>query len=642
MIVPKFVAKSAQAFRGLLARHGVTVLNQTTLAFDQLTRTVADASNATDDLVVRAVIFGGEACPPDLAAAWKTQCRVLHAYGPTESTVFATMATALTGEAVPPIGAPIANTRVYVLDGDLRPCPVGVVGELYIAGPGLARGYWGRPGLTAERFVANPFAIEPGERLYRSGDLAAWRPDGNLLFHGRSDQQLKIRGFRIEPGEIEATLVSEPGIAQAAVNALQDAAGDRRLVAYLVPGKDAQERTVTIDLRALRQNLATQLPEYMVPTAFVVLNALPLTSNGKLDRKALPAPDGSGLAAPYVAPATPEQMLLCDLVGELLGVEQAGLTDNFFHLGGHSLMAARLTAQVRTRLGRELPIHTIFQYPVLQELAQQIGLLTDSHTVFDVLLPIRTTGSLPPLFCLHPGAGLCWSYTNLLRAIPEEQPIYGIQARGFAGDPKLPGTLDEIVEESVGRIRGVRARGPYRLLGWSFGGIIAHLIATRLQSEGEQIERLFIFDSYPPEPLLENQTILTKSIDAIWREIVLGANLIIPPQEDNRGLNADTIFALAREQSHILGTFSIQQLDQLAAVMANNSRLISTAKLKMFHGDITLFVATRQTPGLQRSNISPEAWRPFCHGTVCQICIDAEHHQMLLPEALRQTDGSLL
>ena len=270
------------------------------------------------------------------------------------------------------IGRPYANTRVYVLDADLQPCPMGVVGELYIAGVGLARGYWNRPALTAERFIANPFAVDPGERLYRTGDLASWREDGNLLFHGRADQQVKIRGFRIEPGEIEAALLREPQIAQAAVIAREDTAGDKRLVAYLVAGKDEQGQPTAIDLRELRQHLAARLPEYMVPAAFVVLEALPLTPNGKLDRRALPAPDGSGLAAGYVAPSTPEEILLCELVAELLGLERVGLADNFFHLGGHSLLATRLAAQIRSRLDRELPIRTIFDSPVLGDLARAL------------------------------------------------------------------------------------------------------------------------------------------------------------------------------------------------------------------------------------------------------------------------------
>ena len=240
-------------------------------------------------------IVGGEALTAAHVKTLKAHgpaLRVFNEYGPTETTIGAIAGTVDDNDIH--IGTPYANTRVYVLDGSLQPCPVGVVGELYIAGAGLARGYWNRPGLTAERFVANPFAVEPGERLYRSGDLAAWRADGTLLFHGRADQQVKIRGFRIEPGEIEAALTRAPVIAQAAVIAREDTAGDPRLVAYLVAHTDTQGQPQPIDLQNLRQRLAAQLPDYMVPAAFVVLEALPLTPNGKLDRQRAARPRGLG------------------------------------------------------------------------------------------------------------------------------------------------------------------------------------------------------------------------------------------------------------------------------------------------------------------------------------------------------------
>jgi amino acid adenylation domain-containing protein/non-ribosomal peptide synthase protein (TIGR01720 family) len=628
VIVPKHVALSAQAFRELLARHSVTVVNQTTLAFQNLINSDGAASH---HFVPRTVIFGGEACPRDLTTGWTNRCSVLHAYGPTETTVFATMTAPLSHEVVPPIGAPIANTRIYVLDTGLRLCPVGVVGELYISGIGLARGYWNRPGMTAERFVANPFAIEPGERLYRTGDLAFWREDGNLVFHGRADEQVKIRGFRIEPGEIEATLMNEPEIQQAVVIAREDTAGNKRLIAYLVRRND-------FDLHELRQRLATRLPEFMVPAAFVVLDKLPLTPNRKLDRKALPSPEGWGLATRYVAPTTPEETLLCDLVAELLGIERAGLADNFFHLGGHSLIATRLALQVRARLGRELPVLTIFEHPVLGALAKQIGFVTNSATAFNVLLPIRTNGSLSPLFCLHPGTGLCWPYTNLLHVTSNDQPIYGIQARGFAADDRLSESLNDIVIESIEKIRAIEPCGPYRLLGWSFGGIIAHMIATRLQAEGYEVERLQLFDSYPPQGDAEEEP---HTMDSIWREIALGTSLAIPPQSLSTKLNAETIFSLAQKQSHILGTFSLHQLEQLAAVLANNSRLVTTATLDTFNGDITLFAATRATADLDRSKITANAWRLFCRGNVRTVHVDAEHHQMLSMAALQQIGDSL-
>ena len=325
-------------------------------------------------------IVGGEALTTAhvrTLVARNPTVRVFNEYGPTETTVGVTGGYVVADDLH--IGRPYPNTRIYVLDAALQPCAIGVVGELYVAGAGLARGYWTRPSLTAERFIANPLAQTPGERLYRSGDRAAWRADGTLLFHGRADQQIKIRGVRIEPAEVEAALLREPAIAQAAVMSRDDAAGDARLVAYLVPRHETPGGSFAIDLTQLRARLATTLPDYMVPAAFVVLDALPLTRNGKLDRGALPAPEGSGLSAGYVAPTTPEEIVVCELVAALLGFERVGVADNFFHLGGHSLLATRLAAQIRARLARELPLRTIFEAPVLGDLAQAIAALRPSE-----------------------------------------------------------------------------------------------------------------------------------------------------------------------------------------------------------------------------------------------------------------------
>ena len=302
------------------------------------------------------------------------------------------------------IGQPYADTRVYVLDGALQPCPVGVTGELYIAGGFLARGYLRRPALTAERFVANPFAIDPGERLYRTGDLAAWRDDGKLLFHGRADQQVKIRGVRVEPGEIEAALVREADVAQAAV-VVADRAGERRLIAYVVPNRRGDGAQAPIDLRALRQTLAASLPEALVPAAFVVLDALPLTRNGQLDRAALPAPLETGLAASYVPPTTAEEHLLCELIAALVGRTAVGVGDHFFHLGGHSLLATRLVTQVRSRLGRDLPLRTIFDTPVVGDLARAVRALAKTENERPV---VPDPGSMFEPFPLTPVQEAYW------------------------------------------------------------------------------------------------------------------------------------------------------------------------------------------------------------------------------------------
>jgi nonribosomal peptide synthetase DhbF len=574
---------------------------------------------------IEAAIVGGEALTAAHVRTLQQRCpgiRILNEYGPTETTV-GVIAGYVEAEDIH-IGRPYRNTRAYVLDSAMQPCPIGVVGELYIAGVGLARGYWKRPGLTAERFVANPFGIEPGERLYRTGDLASRRPDGNLLFHGRVDQQVKIRGYRIEPVEIEAALVNQTEIRQAAVIAREE-----RLIAYVVPSAE-------IDLTAIRQHLAKRLPEYMVPSAFILLDALPLTPNGKLDRMALPAQPGSKLAAGYVAPTTPEEILVCDVVGELLGLERVGLADNFLHLGGHSLMAARLAAQVRARLGRELPIQAVVEFPRLGDLSKFIGVVTNTSRAFEVLLPIRAKGTYPPLFCLHPVGGLCWPYINLLGFTSEEQPVYGIQAPGFAGNGNLPKTIDEVISESIREIQAVDPYGPYRLLGWSFGGIIAHMTATKLQSDGYSVERLILLDCYPPWIRPDLQLLDAQRPDGIWRDLASSLDLTIPAELTKCILDSRTIYALAREQSHTIAALSLEQLELFASVMANNSRLIPTLVLERFDGDMLLVVATRRARGFDAVEMSPPAWRPYCNGRIDCRFVDCTHNNMLSSSALRQ------
>ncbi|MEV4743490.1 non-ribosomal peptide synthase/polyketide synthase [Streptomyces sp. NPDC049555] len=379
---PSFDVSVMELLMGFTAGATLVMPGTDRLAGDELARVLADqrishlfippsvlqtlppgAEDALPDLAC--VVVAGEACPPELVRRWAPGRRMVNAYGPTETTVYATTSGPLTGAGAP-IGRPVTGTRVHVLDDRLRLVPPGVPGELYVAGPALARGYLGRPGLTSERFVADPYATAPGERMYRTGDVVRWNADGQLEYLGRADDQVKVRGFRVEPGEIEAELRRTPGVLQALVVARDHQDDDRRLVAYVVPEDGG--RFVEA---AAREALRERLPGYMVPSAIVALDAFPLSPNGKVDRAALPAPDyGPGARR---APRTPQEEILCALFAEVLGLAEVGIDDDFFDLGGHSLLATRLVSRIRRALGAEVPLRTLFDAPSVARLARHLA-----------------------------------------------------------------------------------------------------------------------------------------------------------------------------------------------------------------------------------------------------------------------------
>ncbi|MCF4140797.1 amino acid adenylation domain-containing protein [Streptomyces sp. Tue 6430] len=404
----------------------------------------------TDLPDLRTLIVGGDATDAALVDRWAPGRRMVNAYGPTESTVVATLSeplTAGTGTA-PPIGAPIDNTRVYVLDAALRPVAPGVAGELYLAGEQLARGYLNRPALTAERFTACPYG-DAGSRMYRTGDLVRWNPDGALEYLGRADDQVKLRGFRIELGEIETVLVSHPAVAQAAVVVREDRPGDKRLVAYTVPGA-----VPAPDAGALRAALSAALPAHMVPSAFVTLDALPLTPNGKLDRKALPAPEvtagatGRASRAPRT-PRTPREEILCALFADALGVPEVGPDDSFFELGGHSLLATRLTGRIRVALGAELQVRALFEAPTPAGLA----VLLDGGTV-----------TRRPLGLMHRPEELPLSYAQqrlwFLGRFEGPGATYNIPLALRLTGPVDPAALEAALHDVVGRHEVLRTVFP--------------------------------------------------------------------------------------------------------------------------------------------------------------------------------------
>jgi amino acid adenylation domain-containing protein len=448
---------------------------------------------------LRRVVCTGEALPYELAqrfARLLPGCQLINLYGPTEAAVEATCWTYRPEpeRAAIPIGRPVANTRVYALDGEMQPVPSGVSGELYLGGCQLARGYLGRPGLTAGRFVPDPFGPGAGGRLYRTGDRVRWRADGQLEFLGRLDHQVKIRGHRIELGEVEAALAQHPGVAGAVALAREDRPGDKRLVAYLVARPDAAPSGG--DLRAF---LRERLPDYLVPSAFVPLPALPLTANGKLDRQALPAPDPQTAAPPegYVAPRNPAEGRLAGIWQEVLGVERVGVHDDFFALGGHSLLAVRLLAALDKQLGVRLPLATLFQNATVAELTARIR-NPDPDPTPSVLVPLQPHGSSPPFFCVHPAGGVAVVYADLARALGADRPFYGFQARGLDGEQEPCTRVKDMAADYAEALHAIQPEGPYLLGGWSMGGVVAFEMARQLQAQGGEVALVALLDSGTP------------------------------------------------------------------------------------------------------------------------------------------------
>jgi len=527
LVVDDDVRRSPPDFLELLRRERVTVLNQTPSAFYALMQ--ADESAGGTDLALRFVIFGGEGLELGRLGRWyayhgdRTPVLV-NMYGITETTVHVThlpLDQALASSAKASlIGDGIPEWTVYVLDANLEPVGEGEVGELYVAGSGLARGYLNRPGLTSERFIACPFG-PAGARMYRSGDLARRRPDGGLEFFGRADQQVKIRGFRIELGEIEAALTALDGVGQAAVIA-RDLADETKLVGYIVPKPGARGPSPL----SLRAALGASLPDYMIPSAFVSLDALPLTINGKLDRKALPAPEISGEHG-YRQPTNETERVIADLFRRLTGAARVSVDDSFFDLGGHSLLGVRLMVEVQKALGKKLPLAALFHGPTVAELARRVT-GNEPSSEWRSLVPIHFGGEGAPLFMVQ------WIERDLARHLAAKRPIWGLSvgiARPFVGAGQcLPETIEDTAAHYIEEMRSVRPEGPYQLLGHSAGGVVAYEMARQLVEAGQAVSFLGLLDAVFPRHKE------SRPVYPLWRQAV---NFVqIPPEQSFRNATA--------------------------------------------------------------------------------------------------------
>ncbi|OSC76786.1 non-ribosomal peptide synthetase [Streptomyces sp. BF-3] len=616
----------AEVLRGLVAEHGLTAMFLTTALFNLLAEEEPESFTG-----MSTVLTGGEQVSPTAIQRVLDACpetEVAHVYGPTETTTYATrygMRSPYRVGRTVPIGRPLDNMRAYVFDDRLRPVPPQVAGELYIAGTGVTRGYVGRPGLTSERFVADPYG-PPGSRMYRTGDVARWDTSGQLEFVGRADQQVKIRGLRIELGEIEAALDAQPEVAQAVVVVREEESGGRHLVAYVVPAAE----TGSLDTAVLKKAVTANLPDYMAPTAFVVLDALPLNTNGKVDRKALPAPELRTQAGGR-GPRNPKEELLCQIFAEVLKLARVGIDDSFFELGGDSIVSIQLTSRIRSVFGIELSNQSIFQAPTVAGLAELIGVGSKEQGAgFEVMLPLRAGGERPPIFCLHPVGGVGWMYTGLMRHLHRDYPLYSVQARGLAEEEPLPETVPEMAADYLARIREVQPSGPYHLLGWSMGALLAQEIAVQLQRQGEEVALLVNLDQPPmTEEMVgggfvaaDDQKVLAALLDFVGRD---------PGMFGDGPLDHAEVMKVLREEGSALATFDERQILRIGEVTNNNWSLSVGYVPPVYDGDLLLIAATESEDPAYGVEHTVEKIAPHIGGRVEVARIACEHRQLLQP-----------
>ncbi|MFJ4978448.1 amino acid adenylation domain-containing protein [Streptomyces coeruleorubidus] len=577
--------------------------------------------------------------------------RVVTEFGPTEATVGALSRTVepgeQTGTGVLPLGRPIGNVRAYVLDPWLRPVGPGVAGELYLAGDGLARGYAGSPAATAERFAACPYG-PPGSRMFRTGDLVKWGADGDLRYVGCSDDQVRVRGFRVAPREVEWVLASQAAVERAAVVAREDRPGDVRLVAYVVPAEGA-----VVDTAALAGAAGSALAAYMVPSAFVVLDALPLTADGRVDRAALPAPEAARDTA-GTAPRDETEAVLHDVVTEVLGLTRIGVEQSVFDAGMDSMKSLLLVSGAR-KAGLDVTVADVFVHQSVAELAEVCrgGPVADADgpehrsgaevmsqalaapakpdmaDPFSAMLCIRPTGSLPPVFCVHSGVGFSLPYLPLARHIGAEHPIYGLQAPCVVDFAPLPGSVEEIAADYIRMIKEVRPEGPYHLLGWSFGGTIVYEMAVQLRAAGEEVGVLSVLDAYPRTGVpddREEQSLYAWLLEGIGHH---------RSEFGDRDLTVQDIFETLRRDNSPLARMGERRMAAMVDLMSHHQTLKSRYAPGRYDGRMQLFVSESPLSDGERAN-KPGLWEPVFDGPMDVQHLACTHDEMMSDGPLRE------
>jgi amino acid adenylation domain-containing protein len=606
VIASRATASDGEALRGVLESGGITVVQATPSTFRML---LEAGWQRTAGL---RVLVGGEAPSRDLVAALCERAdEVWNMYGPTETTIWSCIQR-LGRDAPVLVGRPIANTQVYVLDAKLAPMPPGATGEVFIGGDGVALGYLGRPDLTAERFVADPFSARAGDRLYRTGDLGRQRRDGALELLGRADQQVKIRGHRIELGEIEAALCDHEAVREAVVVLYEEAPGHVTLVAHVA----ARTNNGALGA-ALRSHLRARLPEFMVPAQLLVQGALPRTANGKIDRRALPAPTTAPLAYASATDASPREALEFKLRGvweEVLGAKNIGIHESFFDLGGHSLLALKLIDRIDRAFGQRLPVATIFTAPTIARMGEILR-VRGWKPAWTSLVPIQPGGSRPPFFCVHGGGAHVVFYYPLAKRLGPDQPVYGLQPRALSiHDPDDPHvrSVEAMAAHYLEELREIQPAGPYLIGGASYGGTIALEMAQQLRAAGERIALLCMFDTYGPgyrAPPTGLRRALYAPVEAYLRVEHHVGSIFMLPTEERAAYARSKLQKALTEGGEVLETYRRHVArgvftrigrsipEELEAVRNLVNEAVARYVPRAYEGRITLFRARRQAPG---------------------------------------------
>ncbi|NCR39475.1 MAG: amino acid adenylation domain-containing protein [Microcystis aeruginosa W13-11] len=635
VIIPKSILLSPSKFAASLQSQQVSILFLTTALFNQLAALVPEAFSS-----LRYLLFGGEAVDPK----WVQEVldkgspqNLLHVYGPTENTTFSSWylvekspKTTMTI----PIGKPISNTRIYILDQYLQPVPVGIPGELCIAGVGLAIAYLNRPDLTDEKFIEVNLWGKT-ERVYKTGDLAKWGNDGNIEFLGRIDHQIKLRGFRIELGEIESALLEYPVVKEAIVN-LHKTENNQQLVAYIT-GEQIDDLP-----QQLKQHLKTYLPDYMIPKEIIKLDEFPLTPNGKIDRQALPLPNHE-FQSLYEAPRNKIEQQLTEIWSLMLECKKISIHDNFFDLGGHSILAIKLLNQIQKNLNQELSLTSLFQNPTIAQLAQQLSQVEVQQSISDLLV-LQPSGQKIPIFCVAGSNGHAFYFRDLAMNFADEHPVYGLETPGRDGSHPLPISVEDHASSLIETLRQKQAKGPYILIGYSSGCSVALEMAFQLEQQGETISLLGIFDA----GLVANPDHITQRSDLDWiwhmierieavKGISLGLNYNqLAAQSDDQSrweLAAEALYRHNVLPEHSTLSLLKTNLEVMKRVTLNYAayqpNFVISAPIVLFRAQDAKEIVVQEHQAMSHYEQSDWGWQPYSNKPVQVVSVPGNHGQML-------------